>query len=350
MKKSLLALAVLGAFSGVASAQSSVTMFGIVDLSMRQTKNDGGDSRVTMVSDNLNSNRFGVRGVEDLGGGLRAGFHLEGGMSPDDGTFSKFDFRRKSTVSLMGGFGEVRLGRDYTPTFYNTSAFDPFGTNGAGTSFLTSRAFGPLGVQTYVRANNAISYFLPALGGVYGQIMVAAGEGATPAAGTNAAGKYTGGRIGFAAGPIDVAASTGQTEMNVAGTLKAKIFNVAGSYKIGPAKIQAQYNDEKVDVSPAVQAKEVWILLGANVTMGQGEIRGSWVKSNNKTAGQDANDPTHLTLGYIYNLSPRTALYATWSSISNKGTSNFAIAAAGAAAPTAGGKSTAYEGGLRHIF
>lgn len=347
MKKSLLALAVLGAFSGVASAQSSVTMFGIVDLSMRQTKNDGGDSRVTMVSDNLNSNRFGVRGVEDLGGGLKAGFHLEGGMSPDDGTNGKFDFRRKSTVALMGGFGEVRLGRDYTPTFYNTSAFDPFGTNGAGTSFLTSRAFGALAVPTYVRANNAISYFLPALGGLYGQIMVSAGEGG-PVGGTAA--KYTGGRIGFAAGPIDVAASTGQTEMDVAGNLKAKIFNIAGSYKVGPAKIQAQYNDEKVDQASGVQAKEVWLLIGANVTMGQGEIRGSFVKSNNKTAGQDANDPTHLSLGYIYNLSPRTALYATWSSISNKGTSNFAIAAAGAAAPTAGGKSTAYEGGLRHIF
>ncbi len=344
MKKSLLALAVLGAFVGVASAQSSVTIFGIVDLSLKNVKNDGSGARKSMANDNLNSNRLGFRGVEDLGGGLKAGFHLEGGMSPDDGTAGGFNFRRKSTLGLMGGFGEIRLGRDYSPTFYNTSAFDPFGTNGLGTSFTTSRYYNVFAVPTAVRSNNAVSYFLPALGGVYGQVMVAPGEGGP--------GKYTGGRIGFAAGPVDVSASAGSTEMDPAGVLKAKVFNVAGSYKIGPAKIMAQFNDEKVKTSPTVEAKETRILIGANVTMGQGEIRGSYIKSDNKTVGQTNNDASHITLGYIYNLSPRTALYATYASISNKGLSNFSVAGGSsiAALPTAGGKSKGYEGGLRHIF
>ena len=85
MKKSLLALAVLGAFAGVASAQSSVTIFGVVDLSVNQIEN-GNVKTTSMQSNQLNSNRLGFRGVEDLGGGLSAGFWIEGAMSSQDGT------------------------------------------------------------------------------------------------------------------------------------------------------------------------------------------------------------------------------------------------------------------------
>jgi predicted porin len=80
MKKSLLALAALTAFAGVASAQSSVTLFGIVDLSVNSVKN-GSLSQKLLSSNQLNSNRLGFRGVEDLGGGMRAGFWLEGAMN-----------------------------------------------------------------------------------------------------------------------------------------------------------------------------------------------------------------------------------------------------------------------------
>jgi len=88
-----------------------------------------------MAQDGIQSSQFGVRGVEDLGGGLKAGFHFEGGMNPDVGTSGKFDFQRKSTIGVMGGFGEVRLGRDYTPLFAVTGIADPFGTNGVGSSY-----------------------------------------------------------------------------------------------------------------------------------------------------------------------------------------------------------------------
>jgi predicted porin len=379
MKKSLLALAVLGAFVGAASAQSSVTIFGVVDLSLANVKNDGtGDARKSMGSNALNSNRLGFRGVEDLGGGLRAGFHLEGGMANDTGNPAGQTWQRRSTVSLMGGFGEVRLGRDYTPSFWNTTVFDPFGTNGVGSSLNISRGAnntpaqnaagtavtaanasptvppavqGAQGVGTYVRSNNSVGYFLPALGGVYGQAMVAPGEGG--------AGKYAGGRIGFGAGPVNVALAFGNTEMNAAGTLKAKVFNIAGSYKIGPATLMAQYNDDKVDLSTTTEGKESRILLGANIVVGQGEIRGSWVKTDSKNniagtaADESRDDATQIGIGYIYNLSPRTALYATYASISNKGASNFSVSLASgafAALPTAAGKSTGYEAGLRHSF
>jgi predicted porin len=356
MKKSLLVLAVLGAFTGVASAQSSVTLFGIIDLNARQVKNDGaGGSRQSMGNSGINSERLGFRGVEDLGGGFRAGFHLEGAMSSDDGTAAGQMWRRRSTVSLLGRFGELRLGRDYTPTFWNTTIFDPFGTNGVGSSLNVSRAAssapinGAFGATTYVRSNNAVGYFLPALGGVYGQAMVAPSEGLV--------GKYAGGRIGFGAGPVNVALSVGKQDLNVAGTLEYKTFNLAGSYKIGPANLMAQYNSEKAEnPAPAAEFEEVRWLLGAAITMGQGELRISYVKDDQKTTGGTLanNDASQIALGYVYNLSPRTALYGTYASISNKGASNFSVVGTSATSqnglPTAGQKSTGYEAGIRHSF
>jgi predicted porin len=348
MKKSLLALAVLGAFAGAASAQSSVTLFGIVDLSLKNVKNDGTDARRSMDNNGINSNRLGLRGTEDLGGGLKAGFWLEGAMANDTGNPTGQTWQRRSTVSLLGGFGELRLGRDYTPSFWNTTIFDPFGTNGVGSSLNVSRAAnappinGAKAEATYVRSNNSVGYFLPALGGVYGQIMVAPGEGA--------AGKYSGGRIGFGAGPVNVAAAIGTQDNVPGGAQKYKTFNIAGSYKIGPANLMAQYNQEKIDT--AVEFKEVRILLGAAVTLGQGELRLAYVKDDQKTAGADNDDASQIAVGYVYNLSPRTALYGTFARISNKGASNFAVAGGSsiAALPTAGGKSTGYEAGLRHSF
>jgi predicted porin len=83
MKKSLLALAVLGAFAGVASAQSSVTLYGTIDLNGRYVKSDGQDRRLTLSQDGINSSQLGFRGVEDLGGGLKAGFNLLAGVNAD---------------------------------------------------------------------------------------------------------------------------------------------------------------------------------------------------------------------------------------------------------------------------
>jgi predicted porin len=133
MKKSLIALATLAAVSGTAFAQSTVTLFGGADLNYRSVTS-GTNKFAGMAQDGIYSSRFGVMGTEDLGGGLKAGFHFEGGMNPDTGTPSGFNFARKSTVGVMGGFGEVRMGRDYTPLFTVHGIADPFGTNGVGSS------------------------------------------------------------------------------------------------------------------------------------------------------------------------------------------------------------------------
>ena len=129
--KSMAMMVPLAAWMGIgtASAQSSVTLFGIVDTSLSGYWNQARDvfgepvttSQTGLTNSAYNSSRLGFRGTEDLGGGLKASFWLEGGINSDDGTGTGSDgafmFNRRSTVSLESAFGEVRLGRDYTPTY-----------------------------------------------------------------------------------------------------------------------------------------------------------------------------------------------------------------------------------------
>ena len=110
-------------------AQSSVTLFGIVDAAYSAGKGDK-SNKTQLTNSGYNSSRLGFRGVEDLGGGMKAAFHIEGALANDNGNSSGLTFQRRSTVSLEGGLGEVRLGRDYTPHFWNHTVYDAFGTNG----------------------------------------------------------------------------------------------------------------------------------------------------------------------------------------------------------------------------
>ncbi len=332
MKKSLLALAVLGAFAGVASAQSSVTLFGVVDLNARYVKNDGVARRVSLSQDGINSSRLGFRGTEDLGGGLSARFWLEGGVNADTGTVNAKFFGRRSTVSLVGGFGEVRLGRDYTPTFWNNTIYDAFGTNGLGDSSGVAQLLS----NTFVRADNSIGYFLPAgIGGLFGQAMVAAGEGV-------AAGKYVGGRIGYGAGPFEVAAAFAQQDTATGD--KHKTINVGGAFDFGVAKLMGYYDRDTL-----ASVKDNRYSISGVVPMGQGEIHAGYDRSKKEdSALSTSNTISKFAVGYVYNISKRTAVYTTFARLSNGSLSAASIGSA--PAPTAGGKSSGAEFGVRHIF
>ena len=347
MKKSLLALAVLGAFAGVASAQSSVTLYGTVDLNAKYVKNDGSARRYSLSQDGINSSQLGFKGVEDLGGGLKAGFVLLSGVNADSGTTNAQFFNRRATVSLMGGFGEVRLGRDYTPTFWNDTIFDAFGTNGLGDSSHVLQ----LPTGTFVRANNSIGYFLPSnIGGIYGQFMAAASEGGSgpslygTTVGANP-GRYIGGRVGFAAGPFDIAAAYGQQRYQ-SGAADQKTWNIGGSYDLGVVKLMGYFDRETVG-----SFRENRFSFSGVVPMGQGEIHAGYDRSKLTGGGLD-NKVDQFKLGYVYNLSKRTALYTTVSRVSNGSASRLGVAGGSSitAAPTAGGKSQGAEFGVRHFF
>jgi len=183
MKKfPLAALAAAAACAGGAQAQSSVTLFGVMDLAYTHLSSDAGRSRDLLQGDGNTSSRLGFRGVEDLGGGLAAGFWIEAGFAPDSGAGAASNtnnqasgaagaggltFGRKSVVSLSGRWGEVRAGRDYVPSFLNlTAAMHPFGTNGVASAghLFYPLAFGGTTARTSVRASNSLSYVLPGHG------------------------------------------------------------------------------------------------------------------------------------------------------------------------------------------
>ncbi|HSW16647.1 MAG TPA: porin [Ramlibacter sp.] len=374
MKKTLIAMAVLAA-AGAASAQSSVTLFGIVDATVQHLKADGNGSVTRLGNSGYNSSRLGFRGTEDLGGGLAASFWLEMGFNNDDGTgiatsstnqgIAAFNpatganapvrsgtqgltFNRRTTVSLAGGFGELRLGRDYAPSFWNLAVFDAMGANGSGASTNLSQALGiAAGVETRTRASNSIGYFLPSnLGGFYGQAMYALGENASNAGVTEKDGRYAGLRFGYAAGPVNVAVGFGKTNLAALGDYKQA--NIGASYDLGVAKLFAQYNQEKL--APAgVSTKGKTYVLGASVPVGAGEIRASFGASKaDAGAINDAAKARLITLGYVHNLSKRTAVYTTYARIDNKGTViGYNM---GRAASTPAGDNQGFDIGLRHSF
>jgi predicted porin len=342
----LLALA-----AGTAGAQSSVTLFGVIDNSLRSVDNSGVGSNSTLASGGNTTSRFGLRGEEDLGAGLKASFWLESGLDTGTGAAGADGalFNRRSTVSLTGNFGEIRLGRDLNPSSAFTYLFDPFGVVGIGGSTVTARF---VKQTTFYRNDNAISYFLPNMGGVYGNVMVAPGENGLKTTTTttpNLARKYAGGRLGYANGPIDVAVSYGSTETDLTGG-KFKTTGIGGSYNFGVAKLISHYYLDELTAGTDA-GKEKRFLLGVSVPVGAHEVRASYVRTDatGGTAAYNASDANKLALGYVRNLSKRTALYGTLARISNKGGATFAIAG-GNANMAAGGKSTGYELGLRHSF
>jgi predicted porin len=351
MKKSLLALAVLGAFAGAASAQSSVTLYGTVDLSAKYVKNDGSDKRLSLSQDGINSSQLGFRGIEDLGGGLKAGFVLLAGVNADTGTANSKFWNRRSTLSLYNNMGELRLGRDYTPTFWTQDVYDPFGTNGLGSNFNVAQFL----TSTAVRADNSIGYFLPSnLGGFYGQAMVAAGEGGVVSATAANPGRYIGGRIGFAAGPIDVSGSYAQQKYDfpIAGIVNpggsVDTYNIGGQYDFGFLKLSGFVNRDKAD-----HARETRGEIGAIIPMGQGEVHLGYHRSKltNDTAGY-SNTVSMIAATYQYNLSKRTAMYVTVADLRNGDHSVNSISGGTTitAAPTLGGSSKGFELGVRHFF
>jgi predicted porin len=362
MSKSPIALAMLCGFAGAASAQSSVTAFGVVDLSLRYVKND--DATYQLAQDGMSASRLGFRGVEDLGGGLKAGFWLEGAIGPDTGrggpSFGNgtsaaqpqnaFLFTRRATVSLSNPWGEIRLGRDYTPTFWNIGVFDPFGVQGVGSAgnlFISAeiRAIAGAGAAyaTLVRANNTMQYILPngVFGpGLYGQVMVAAGE--------NAPGnKYVGGRIGYAAGPFFFFNDTATTEIYTAGIVTFSNWNLGGSWNFGVAKVSGFYGSIDIGGLAAGAAKQDNWFIGVAAPIGQWNFKASYgqVKQSGIADGNKANQ---FAVGADYNLSKRTALYSTYGTIDNTNT-GFGVSATGSAL-SRGNNSSGAELGIRHVF
>lgn len=335
--KKFAALAVLAAVSATSYAQSSVTLFGVADATV-QVGRGSVANKTGLGSGGNATSRIGFRGVEDLGGGLKAGFWLEAGYNVDTGTGndagvgSGLAFTRRSTVSLMGdSWGEVRLGRDFTATYNNI--YDPFGDNGAG-KLLKGIDLRGYGVQT--RTGNAVSYFTPkTLGGFFGQLQYYRGE----VTGSSEGNGY-GLRLGYQNGPVNVGVAYGETSDTTAfGDVKN--INIGGSYDFGVAKLLLDVGQDR---SKLLDEKTRSYLVGAAVPVGAGEIRTSWTR----VSVQDSNAKADkFALGYVHNLSKRTALYSTLAYVKNKDGAEIALNGSDTAL---GRSSKGLDIGLRHAF
>jgi predicted porin len=328
MKKSVLALAALASLSGAAMAQSSVTAFGIIDLAARSMK--GADSVKYLSNEGRSTSRLGFRGVEDLGGGMKASFHIESQVNPDDGSTSANFWQRRATVSLSGGFGEIRLGRHKAATRTLIDDFDPFGTSGMpGLNNL-------LRLADRNRMDNQVAYHLPAMGGVYGNFEVSAGEGANTA---NTARSYAG-RLGYKAGPLNVSGAYGQ----FGDSNKVKIMVFGGSYDFGGFMLQGQYSETEQGPNTHKVAN-----IGGSMKLGAGKL----VATYGRAGGVVGAKADLLGLGYDHSLSKRTTLYTTVARIDNKDNTGLVFSLGGAtgrALAVGGGNSTGYEVGVRHTF
>lgn len=339
LKRSLICLAALSALSGVAHAQS-VTIFGILDADVRYVKN--GSNHMTRVdSAGISTSRLGFRGLEDLGGGMKAGFWLESQVNVDDGTTNASKFwNRRTTVSLMGDFGEVRAGRDFSPVYRVATGNDPFNDTGMGaiTRTYSTASINGVAYATHTRMDNSVSYFLPgSLGGIYGQATVTAGEGV-------AGNRLYGGLLGYRSGPLDVSAGYSRTKV-VTADVKHAAF--AASYDFGVAKLAGTYSQLKYTT-----AKEDQASISAIVPVGPATVRASYVHSvgNGGTFTTDnrKNIADKVAVGYWYDLSKRTTLYTNAVSLKNKGGAAYVVSA-GPALGT-GTRSQGVDVGIRHQF
>lgn len=282
MKKSLLALAVLGAFAGAASAQSSVTLYGKLDLGFAKAAG----SADKQVADGSKS-RVGFRGVEDLGGGLKAMFQFEHRFNPDDGTVTNAAFWHGiSTVGLGGSFGTVNLGRQYTAAYsLATGVIDPF--DGYTVAGLRDESLTKSVAR--LRTDNSVRY-----DGAFGGLKVAADIAETPAGGVDRPYSVA---AQYAAGPFMVAASydnpTGAND---------NLATLGGSYAFGPAKVSLGIG--RGDNNSNVRVKQA--LAGVTVSVGAaGQVLAGYAQEEVGTA--DATKK--VSLGYRHNLSKRTQLY-----------------------------------------
>jgi predicted porin len=307
MKKSLLALSILGAFAGVAQAQTNVTMYGVADAGL--VRLDNGAAKITKLDSGVYSgSRLGFKGTEDLGGGLQGLFVLETGINIDTGGFAQGNtaFGRQAYVGLGGNFGSVKLGRQQTFSYYAQAAIDPFGIGLAGDS---TKFFGGA-----TRQNNTIKYESTNYSGFSAGVSHSFGE-LTGAPSTESNGANNAVSFQYNNGPIFVETFYEQSKGPIAAPNRTKIFNVGGTYDFGVAKAHLMFDRVRNDISgvaPNYNYRDA--LVGVSVPFGASTFLADYIKRTDKFGSSDAKQ---YAIGYTYAMSKRTTLYTSYSRTTN---------------------------------
>lgn len=306
MKKSLFALTVLTVASAT-YAQSSVTLYGKIDASVQNVSKTGQPSETKVSSGALDTSRWGLKGSEDLGGGLKASFQLESGFSVDTGAVRGASnlFSRVSKIALTGGFGSVSAGLQWTP--YDSAWLDALDYNGASAmnAAFYAGVHGDNGNTGWGNAKNSIQYATPDFNGFNAVVMVAPGEDATPGM---SASRYTGFGVNYAAGPLAV--SFGQETLTPVGSGgNTKGWILTGSYDLKVVNLFAAYEQGSTPTTD-----ETGYSFGAAMPLTSNmKLAASYASETTdfKAAGAD-DKTTAFGATLVYNMSARTNVYGAY--------------------------------------
>jgi predicted porin len=364
VKKSLLALAVLASFASAASAQSSVTVYGLLDAGVTAERGSTDGSITKLATGVQQGNRLGFKGTEDLGSGLKANFQLESGFNLDTGTGRQDAlFGRQAFVGLSGNFGAVNLGRQYDPIFVSMDTIDPFST---GLTGATTNLMNPGNVRT----NNSITYTTPNVQGFSATVLYGVGE----KAGDSSLGRTIGGSLDYVNGPVvltlaydkvnvtpisPIPAPTPATPNPADSIANKKLILLGGTYNFGPVKLHAAYesdkSDARTDVNPLASstAKDFRdYMIGVSAPIGAGTLMASYIDKNDRTSQQLGGK--QMAIGYSHPVSKRTSFYTSYAYIDNdtNGKSTVGDASSGGSGDKqrVGGSSAALTVGMRHKF
>ncbi len=303
-----------------AQAQSSVRIYGLVDLNVGQFQAAGGLKTAQVSNGDFSTSFLGFSGKEDLGGGLSASFALESFFRPDTGRSGRVAvdvaprtdvfWARAANVTLGGDFGSVKIGRQTTTMFISSLIFNPFGD---------SFGFSPTIRQYYTSAligdsgwSNALSYTTPNFSGFSATVQGSLGEGAAKSVGKN-----FGANALYFSGPFAATVAWQKVKSDYdlrfsttlpAGFVDQTAYQFGASYNAGPAKLFGQYGRTKTDA--AVDTTGKIYQVGASIPLGGGSVLASY--GNLKYSGGRVGTSKTLTLGYDYNLSKRTDVYAVF--------------------------------------
>jgi predicted porin len=346
MKKSLLALAVLGAFAGAASAQSSVTIYGLLDLAV--TKGNGGTSpnagangsfatdntaRAYKVKQSAGS-RLGFRGSEDIGGGWSGQFQIEHRFTPDDGLPAATFWQGRSYVQITNAaIGSLYMGREYTPAFWPAVKVDPFGWDGVGQINGSQWALFRTNPGAGVRTPNTVGFKSRSFGGLTVQGAVGLGEGHA------VSGRDVGFNVEYAGGPIYAGLGFEKITDGPAAFDGDQVINFGFAYDLGFIKPMFHVGSAKTGLLPN-KIKSRDIMLGLTAPIGPGKLKVAVDRLDGDTSAGNTSltnsQRTKFGIGYDYPLSKRTNVYADF----GQGKSQFAGATVNRAAAV----------GMKHTF
>ena len=361
MKKTLIALAALAATG--AFAQSSVTIYGVVDASVMSVSNANaaGQSVTGLADSSISSSIWGLRGSEDLGGGLSANFKVESDIQANNGGMNQNGlFRRAANVGVAGAFGGVNLGVFMNPIIATNAALMPVGGNSVST--LTATAMGYADFFT----KNAVTYTSPVIaGGLVAQLQY----GMSNTVNDSSAGSMTAWSLNYVAGPLALRAA-GQTRNEAAVGAANSGSNASSAAAIAPAKeatlVGASYEFGPMKVAAAwVNSKNATTFGGAKVDRTATELGVSYQATPAWLLGANyisAESSTLTNLQARYSLSKRTTLYGQYGSAANDSagkvqfnalatnTGNAPATDLGGAAAVTNATQSGYNFGIIHTF